>query len=316
MAVSFPTEHGESELPADWNDPQVAELLEGTVDLHVHPFPSPFPRRMGIVEAATDAAKAKYRAILVKSHHHSMITDVLALQSSGVLDALDVKIYAGVALNPFVGGLNPHAVDLGLNLGAKMVWFPTLSSKAHVAHESGGGTFPNATIQLRQLPALTILEDDGSVKPVVSDILEQIRDHQAILNCGHLPADEIDALIPTAVGLGVERIVVTHPNFIVGATPERAAGWAGRGAFIEHEATMYTSLRTDRGARWDLSVLRSYVDVVGFDHTILGSDCGQQGNTRPVDSFRLMVRQMLDGDFTEKQIKSLISTNAGSLIPA
>jgi hypothetical protein len=61
--------------------------------------------------------------------------------------------------------------------------------------------------------------------------------------------------------------------------------------------------------------LRSYLDVVGVSHTILGSDCGQQGNTRPVDSFRLMVRHMLDDGFAEGDIKAMISTNAGSLIP-
>jgi len=36
----------------------VDRLLDGAVDLHVHPYPSPFPRRMDAAEAAQRAADA------------------------------------------------------------------------------------------------------------------------------------------------------------------------------------------------------------------------------------------------------------------
>jgi hypothetical protein len=78
------------------------EALRGAVDLHVHPGPSPFPRRIGIVEAAPHAAPKGFRAIVVKSHHHSMVTDVLA--SRAALEALPVRVFAGIALNNQVGG--------------------------------------------------------------------------------------------------------------------------------------------------------------------------------------------------------------------
>ena len=39
-------------------DPQVTELLKGAIDLHQHPGPSPFPRRLTIMEAVEDAASA------------------------------------------------------------------------------------------------------------------------------------------------------------------------------------------------------------------------------------------------------------------
>ena len=89
-------------------DEQADALLVGAVDLHQHPGPSPFPRRMGIMDAARDAAGAGFRAIVAKSHHHSMVTDILALGPAG-LDDLPVEVRGGIALNRTVGGLNPYA---------------------------------------------------------------------------------------------------------------------------------------------------------------------------------------------------------------
>ncbi len=78
IAVSYPFD-----LDADTDrkvpDDEADRLLVGAVDLHQHPGPSPFPRRMSILDAARDASSAGFRAIVAKSHHHSMVTDILAL---------------------------------------------------------------------------------------------------------------------------------------------------------------------------------------------------------------------------------------------
>jgi hypothetical protein len=66
------------------NAPRAAALLEGAVDLHVHPAPSPMPRRMDGAEAARLAGESGFDAIVVKSHHHSTVMDVLALEQAGV----------------------------------------------------------------------------------------------------------------------------------------------------------------------------------------------------------------------------------------
>ena len=313
MPVTFPTRDDQPELPADWHAPQVDELIEGAVDLHVHPFPSPFPRRMGIIEAARDAANAKYRAIVVKSHHHSMVPEVLALQEAGLGD-IPVQVFGGIALNPPVGGLNPYAVDLALNLGAKVVWFPTISSPAHLHHEEEGGSFPNSTVTLRRAYPLSILDADGAVKPEVFDILEQIRDHGAILTGGHLPASEIDILITAAQQLGVQRIVVNHPNFIVGASFELVREWARKGVFIEHAFAMYDKLFGTRKNPFEFAVLERYIAEAGAAQTIIVSDTGQRGNPRPVDIVKSAIKALLDHGFDENSIKSMTGGNAAQLL--
>jgi Family of unknown function (DUF6282) len=313
MPVTFPTRDNQPELPGNWDEPEVDGLIEGAVDLHVHPFPSPFPRRMGIVEATKDAEKAKYRAIVVKSHHHSMVPDVLALHETGLGDS-PVQVFGGVALNPQVGGINPYAVDLALNLGGKIVWFPTISSHAHHHHLEEGGTFPNATITLRQGPALSILDEAGKVKPEVFDILEQIRDHDAILTGGHLPASEIDILFTEAQKLGVQRILVNHPNFIVGASPELAGEWARKGIYIEHSVGMYDNFFGSKKSKMEFPVLAQYITAAGAGKTMLVSDTGQLNNPRPVDVIKIAIKQLLDHDYDEKSIRSMVGGNAGQLL--
>ena len=82
----------------------VAQILEGAVDLHVHPAPSPLPRRLDAAEAAKLAAETGFRAIVVKSHHHSTVTDVLALASVR-------EQFGQVLVEAMACGVPPIAVD-------------------------------------------------------------------------------------------------------------------------------------------------------------------------------------------------------------
>ena len=108
---------------------QADELLRDTVDLHYHSGPSPFPRRLDPVESARHYDENGFKAVVLKSHHHNTVMDVLTIQKS-VLDKLRVKVFGGIALNGLVGGLNPRAVEMSLRMGGKVVWFPTMSSPA------------------------------------------------------------------------------------------------------------------------------------------------------------------------------------------
>ena len=81
-------------------------LLDGAVDLHVHPYPSPFPRRMDASEAAQRAADAGMRAIVVKSHHHDTAMDVAALREHGIASS-GIEVYGGI-VDALVEAGGPH----------------------------------------------------------------------------------------------------------------------------------------------------------------------------------------------------------------
>src|SRR5690606_20784629 len=225
-------------------DAEADGLLVGAVDMHTHPGPSPFPRRMSVLDAAVDAATVGFRALVAKSHHHGMQTDILALEPVGLADT-GVRVFGGVALNRTVGGLNPYAVELALGMGGRVVWFPTISSPAHIEfhrhhHDSG---FPVAGIPLRDNEPIDVVGEDGRLVPEAQDILSVIADRSAVLNCGHLPAEQIDVLVPAAIAAGVDRIVISHPDFIVGADPQCIGSWCRQGAYVEHCLAMLVGRR-------------------------------------------------------------------------
>jgi hypothetical protein len=291
---------------------RVAKILEGAVDLHVHPAPSPLPRRIDAAEAANLAADAGFRAIVVKSHHHSTVTDVLALQSQGTISD-DVQVFGGVALNGPVGGLNPKAVDLTLKLGGKIVWFPTIASPQHIKHhaEHPNLKFPKLAVNLQPETPVDVFAN-GDLKPEVYEILESIKEADAILASGHMAPDRITAVFEAAREIGVRRMIVNHPNFVIEASYEDGKRWVELGAYIEHSLCMYDE--ESSFYHWDIDTLVGWIEAVGAGRSTLGSDLGQMNNPLPTDSFRKIVGKLLDRGLGEGDVRRMVSDNPAELL--
>jgi hypothetical protein len=266
---------------------------------------------MSILDAARDASAAGFRAIVAKSHHHSMVTDILALRSAGLAE-LSTEVYGGIALNRTVGGLNPYAVELALRMGGRVVWFPTLSAAAHVRHHEHHDTgFPTPEVDLRPDEIISIIDENDAILPQVRDILSVIAAEDAVLTCGHLGVHESQRLIDAALEAGVRRIVVNHPVFVVGASVEQAAAWARQGVYIEHCAVMYYG-RPER--RRDLDELLNFIEAVGVGQTVISSDSGQRNNPLPVTLYRRAARGLLDAGVAHSDIRQLVATNAAQVL--
>jgi hypothetical protein len=290
----------------------VARILKGGIDLHVHPAPSPLPRRIDAVEAAQAAEGIGMRAIVVKSHHHSTVTDVLALGRD--LDGLPVKVFGGIALNSAVGGLNPHAVDLALKLGGRIVWFPTIGSPQHIAHHAAHPDlkFPKLAVHVREERPVDVLDENGELRREVHDIIGLIKEHDAILASGHMAPDRILAVFEAAHAAGVTKLLVNHPNFVVEATHEQGKRFVELGAVIEHSLCMYD----DRSSfyNWDIDVLLGWIRAVGADRSTLGSDLGQMKNPLPSEAFTNIVGQLLDAGLSEGELESMVRRNPARLL--
>ena len=278
----------------------------------MHPAPSPLPRRIDAVEAAQAAEAIGMRAIVVKSHHHSTVTDVLALGRD--LNGLPVKVFGGIALNSAVGGLNPHAVDLALKLGGRIVWFPTIGSPQHIAHHAAHPDlkFPKLAVHVREERPIDVLDEDGELRPEVHDIIGLIKEHDAILASGHMAPDRILAVFEAAHAAGVTRLLVNHPNFVVEATHEQGRRFVELGAVIEHSLCMYD----DRSSfyNWDIDVLLGWIRAVGADRSTLGSDLGQMKNPLPSEAFTNIVGQLLDAGLGEADVEAMVRRNPARLL--
>jgi hypothetical protein len=292
----------------------VERLLDGAIDLHVHPYPSPFPRRMDAAEAAQRAADAGMRAIVVKSHHHDTAMDVAALREHGIAST-GIDVFGGIALNTQVGGLNPHAVNLCLAMGGKIVWFPTIASPKHIQHhrEHPQLKFPQLAVDLiPEEPIDVFANGDGRLQREVHEILKMIADADAVLASGHMPAPSIIAVFEAAKEHGVRRMIVNHPNFVIEATKDEVRRLAELGALIEHSLCMYDEESSFHN--WQIDTLVDWIRWVGPERSSLGSDLGQADNPFPADSFRKICSRLLEAGMSEREVRMLVADNPARLL--
>ena len=287
-------------------------ILEGAVDMHCHSGPSPFPRRMDHVEAARMADSVGMRAIVVKSHHHPTVMDVRAMAPQ--LADVRTKVFGSIALNSMVGGLNPSAVDLALAMGAKVVWFPTISARRHQEHQQAHPDlkFPKPSVPLRKADVVDILDDKGALRPEVPVILRMIAEADAVVAAGHQAPDRIQILLEAARDAGVKRMIVNHPEYVIAATREQVVKFAETGALIEHECCMYDD--ASEFYHWDLAQLKGWIDLVGADRTSIGSDLGQTNNPLPIDSFKKMLGGLHDCGVSETDLRKMVRDNPARLL--
>jgi hypothetical protein len=292
----------------------IDSLMRGAIDLHCHSGPSVMPRYCDHVEAMREASEAGLKAVLLKDHYYSC-TPVTTLLNKHFSE-LDVHMLSGVPLNNSVGGLNVHAVEHGLKLGAKLVWMPTFSSANHIAHhhqdEKFTEKFPQTTQRMLQPIPLTVLDDDGHLKEEVKAILDLIAAEDVVLSAGHLNIKEIWPLFEEARKRGVKRLLVNHPTYVVDATLDDMRQLASEGVYMEHSMCMWVP--GSKFKFYDDQFLREVIEAGTVDLTILGSDLGQQGNPSIAEGFRNVIGQLLDLNYSDEDIRKMTSGNASRLM--
>lgn len=237
------------------------QLTNGLIDLHYHSAPDRKPRKLNDLELMEQAVAIGARAVVIKTHYVPTM-DRAALVNLVCRERhpdANFTMFGGIALNYSVGGLNPHAVEAALLQGAKVVWLPTLDAE-------------NEYIQSGKSGGIALTEN-GKAAAALRPIFELIRDHDAILQTGHAGAAECFPLVEAARAAGVQKIVVTHPEYhVVGMTlEERARIVQDYGVFLELEFAQ------PRGGKFVSNLEENVrtVQAIGSAHIVLASDSGQ-----------------------------------------
>ncbi len=288
---------------------EVAGLLKGAIDLHCHSGPAAMPRILDHHDALRDAAGAGFRALLYKDHFYLGVSHCVILEK---LVPTDVKLYSGLALNNASGGINPHAVNHAVNIGAKIVWLPTLSARNHIEQVDGQGkTFPKTAKTMLPPEPLSALDANGRLTDATKAVLDLIAEGDIILAGGHLPASELIMVFEEAGRRGVKKMLVNHPTYIVGCTDEDMKALVGLGAYLEHSISMFVE---GAGKIFGPDELSHYIQLVGPERTVLSSDLGLRGSPRPLEGFRQIVAMLLDLQVSPKDIRTMIGDNAAKLL--
>ncbi len=271
-------------------------------------------RYLDHIEAMQEASAAGLKAVFLKDHYYS-VTPVTQLLNKH-FHHLGVLMLSGVPLNNAVGGLNVHAVEHGLKLGAKLVWMPTFSSANHIRHHQQDADFKNKFPQTRKkmiepIP-LSVLDDNGKLKDEVLPILDLIAEADAVLSAGHLHISEIWPLFEEARKRGVKRLLVNHPTYVVDASLDDMRQLARDGVYMEHSMCMWVP--GSKFKFYDPEFLQQIIEAGTVERTILGSDLGQEGNPTIVEGFRHVIATCLALGYSDDEVRKMTSINAATLM--
>lgn len=295
---------------SETREQEIAELLVGAIDLHCHSGPAAMPRILDHHEAMLDAAAAGFRAVLYKDHFYLGVAHAVILEK--LVPNTGVKLFSGLALNNASGGINPHAVNHAINIGAKIVWLPTLSAANHIAQTQGQAkNFPKTAKRMLDPIPLTALDANGRITDDTKMVLDLIAEGDIILAGGHLPAKELIQVFEEAGRRGVKRMLVNHPTYVVNCSDDDMKALVELGAYLEHSICMFIE---GKSLEFSPSDLAHYIEIAGPERTVLSSDLGLQGAPRPIEGFRQIVGMLLDLQFSKQDIRTMIGDNAAWLL--
>lgn len=263
--------------------------LKGVVEVHVHAKPDLYPRAYSDMELMEAGVRVQARAIVVKWHYGQTAARVQLCNEMRrrLYPEACVEMIGSIVLNHPVGGINPAAVETALKLGARIVWMPTTDSRNER--------------ELKGFHDGIVCVEHGRVTEPVREILNMIREYDAVLGTGHLDAQESLALIDTAKTMGIDRILVDHPEYWV------------------TQMTMEQQLRLVRD--YDVCIGRYYAQPmpdgsfhvnlpenleayrqIGYKNMIISTDGGQLANPRWEDALRTYMQYFADQGVPKEHI--------------
>ena len=149
--------------------------LNGVIDMHVHTAPDVCRRTYNDLELTAAAVRAGARAIVIKGHHCSTVARAALCNAYNrtAFDSNPFVMYGGLVLNYDAGGLNPKAVQTALEMGAKVIWLPTVDAENDCRKygKSGG---------------ICMTDSRGVPAPELRRIFTLINEYYAVLATGHV----------------------------------------------------------------------------------------------------------------------------------
>ena len=271
--------------------------MSGAYDLHFHIGPEVIPRRCDALSTARELEAGGMAGAVLKNHYFSTVPFAKMAWDQGA-----ENVWGSLVLNWYVGGLNPFAVRGSLGLKArgqslfKVLWMPTVHAAAHLrvraAHGSKydippewtGGVLSGTPIE--KVPPIDLRAPEAQVP--LKEILRIVAGEGLILATGHVSREEVFHLVPLARGLGVEKIVLTHPIY---ETTELSVAdireLTALGGVWAEQSYALIPIDGQTPAR-----IAEYIRGVGAEHTIMSTDLGQAARQTSGEGMKLF-RELL-----------------------
>ncbi len=288
--------------------------IAGFIDTHVHSAPAPFVRIGDSAEIAVWCARAGMGGVVFKSHFESTISKVHHARRA-VAEWPGFEVFAGIALNRGVGGVNPGAVEIALDQGAKIVWLPTFDADHHAQAFGGTGTYGFHSMSLsfrgasRPHGNFTVLHNN-KLSDDAREVIDIVAAYGALLATGHVSKAEIFATVDYALAKGV-KVIVTHPEFTVpNLDIETMVELSKQGIFMEFCAVNCFPIPHTK----NIDEMKEIIDAVTPERAVLASDSGQPFSAKPPETLRVFVQCLHEMGLDEASIRRMCIDNPAHLL--
>jgi len=297
----FQVEEGLYAIGTGISDEVVDELMEGSIDTHVHGGSEPFERRELEDDIAIDCTRAKMKAVVIKNWYHPSASKIALLQKAAdnwaeANQLNPVQVFGGITLNNSVGGLNPEAVIRCLGFpGFKYVWMPTTDSHYHQSN----------ILNRKKHTGIKYLSEKGQVVHQMKEILHVIADNNLVLASGFYPYRETAPLMEEAKRTGVKRMELIHPTLMhTKHTLAEMKELTQEGVKIGLTGIASVNARFIEGIRSVFKIIREL-----SDYMVLGSSSGQIQNPTHIEGMKWMIRVLLSYGITKEEVTKIFKTN-------
>lgn len=276
-------------------------VMQGIIDMHIHAAPDVRARKLDDLELMESSVQRGVRAIVLKSHNVPTADRAYLVNRVAAEKYPDVKFtaFGGLCLNRPVGGLNPDAVETSLKLGAKVIWLPTNTAENHYRKN---GKDPSTGV---------VVTRDGKAVDELQDIFALVKRYNAVLATGHIGAEECFPVVEAARVAGVEKIVITHPEFwVVGMTPEQQADIVRK-----YDVLLESVYAQPVNGSYKINIPDNIaaMKAIGPEHFVLSTDSGQTVNPYWYESYTTYFKAVSEA-FTPEQVRKMTHDNPAWLL--
>ena len=275
--------------------------MQGIIDMHIHAAPDVRARKLDDLELMEASVQRGVRAIVLKSHNVPTADRAYLVNRVAAEKYPDVKFtaFGGLCLNRPVGGLNPDAAETSLKLGAKVIWLPTNTAENH--YRKNGKDSSTGVVVTR----------DGKAVDELQDIFALVKQYNAVLATGHIGAEECFPVVEAARAAGVEKIVITHPEFwVVGMTPEQQADIVRK-----YDVLLESVYAQPVNGSYKINIPDNIaaMKAIGPEHFVLSTDSGQTVNPYWYESYTTYFKAVSEV-FTSEQVRKMTHDNPAWLL--
>jgi hypothetical protein len=224
-----------------------------------------------------------------------------------------IRVFGGVVLNVNMGGLDPSIVDAAGRLGGKAVWMPTWSAANDLKRGGFSKKFKKYVPLLDQYPrqGLTVLTEDGTLRPEVREIIRLVKQYDMILCTAHLSVHESKLVAKEAQACGLRKLIFSHPlSGSVGASHQDIAEMVEMGAYIEHCAIGTFPM----AQHLKMSQIVELLSVAGPEHTVLTSDVAFPYNPPGPIMMQMFLASLIELGVSKEDIGKMVKQNTDYLL--